>query len=645
MKKTQLIVLLLLMNCFVLAQSGQDKIDSLRFLMNHTKEDSLKKYYLYAIGDEFRLINNDSAEFYATQLKKKIENRHFLWHKAELLEAFVISEKGAYKKAIQKLKSTIPFFEKINDYKTLGIIYNALNVQYSNLGEYDKSILFAQKTAEYATKSNDQELKVRAYFSMGIDYFEIKEYHKSIDYYQKALDVAKEINYKDYITYIHNNLANNYAHIGAYEEAIFYANKTIEEFTQNGKTRLLSYPYVNLGTAYKGLREYKLSESYYLKAIKIKTENQDEKDLIITQGYLADLYLKQKRFEDAQTVATQAYQSAKKLGLMPEIVSTSGFLAKAYVGQDDFKNASHFYEINSNAKDSLSVTEKSKEIFRLQTKYETAEKEKTILSQEVKLQNRKIWILRIAAITVIVGLLGLMFFFKQRHKLRQQQKDNELKIALTKIENQTKLQEQRLKISRDLHDNIGSQLTFIISSIDTTKMFLDAKNDKLNERLSKINAFTRGTIAELRDTIWAMNHSEIGMDELRVRILNFIENADFATDNIDFKFVNTTLNAQNYVLNSKNGMNVYRILQEAINNAIKHAEAKRIDVVLKEEEAKVFLDIIDNGNGFDLRVENDGNGLKSMQKRAEELQGSISIQSDKDGTKITLKIPKDAFQN
>ena len=91
------------------------------------------------------------------------------------------------------------------------------------------------------------------------------------------------------------------------------------------------------------------------------------------------------------------------------------------------------------------------------------------------------------------------------------------------IELQNKLHEQRLAISRDLHDNIGAQLTFIISSVDSLKYAFADGNPKLEDKLNNISSFTKETIYELRDTIWAMNKEEITIEDLKTRISNFIE--------------------------------------------------------------------------------------------------------------------------
>ena len=100
----------------------------------------------------------------------------------------------------------------------------------------------------------------------------------------------------------------------------------------------------------------------------------------------------------------------------------------------------------------------------------------------------------------------------QKMKTLQLQKENELKDALLKIETQNRLQEQRLQISRDLHDNIGAQLTFIISSVDSLKYAFADGNPRLEDKLNNISSFTKETIYELRDTIWAMNKEEITIE-------------------------------------------------------------------------------------------------------------------------------------
>ncbi|WP_457618692.1 histidine kinase [Lutibacter sp.] len=107
----------------------------------------------------------------------------------------------------------------------------------------------------------------------------------------------------------------------------------------------------------------------------------------------------------------------------------------------------------------------------------------------------------LVSIILLLGIVSFGLFKRQQHKRKEFQN----RLALKEAQTHNRLQDQRLRISRDLHDNIGSQLTFIISSIDNLK-FITKNSDKVvKNKLSEINQFTNNTISQLRDTIWAMN--------------------------------------------------------------------------------------------------------------------------------------------
>ena len=243
-------------------------------------------------------------------------------------------------------------------------------------------------------------------------------------------------------------------------------------------------------------------------------------------------------------------------------------------------------------------------------------------------------------LALILGLLGFLFFNQQKLKNRQLKKEGELKTALAKIETQNSLQEQRLRISRDLHDNIGSQLTFIISSIDNLKFGFSNMEEKLSNKLQGISAFTTQTIYELRDTIWAMNKNMISFEDLQSRIINFIDNAKLASEKTKFSFNIATGINENYTLTSMQGMNIYRIIQESVNNALKYSNAPNIEVSISRENEILIFTIIDDGNGFNKDLITLGNGLNNIKKRTKDLKGILEISSEeKKGTEINIRIP------
>src|SRR5690606_23893213 len=140
-----------------------------------------------------------------------------------------------------------------------------------------------------------------------------------------------------------------------------------------------------------------------------------------------------------------------------------------YEAKGDYKQANTYLEKHIAAKDSLFVSEKAREMLNLKEKYETAEKEKQILAQQAEiavhrlaLTNRNFWIFGLVALTGGIGLIGFVLHKQAMLQNIKLQKYYELQLALDKIETQNQLQEQRLAISRDLHDKISAQLSFLV---------------------------------------------------------------------------------------------------------------------------------------------------------------------------------------
>ena len=236
---------------------------------------------------------------------------------------------------------------------------------------------------------------------------------------------------------------------------------------------------------------------------------------------------------------------------------------------------------------------------------------------------------------LILSIVLFSLYKRQQHKKREYASQLQLKEAQT----YSKLQGQRLQISRDLHDNIGSQLTFIISSVDNVKYAFDINNPKLDAKLSGISNFAKETIIELRDTIWAMNKSEISFEDLESRIHNFVEKAKESTSNILFT-ISISESLKNTTFSSVTGINVYRIIQEAVNNSIKYSNAKTISIAIKADVNAINFHITDDGIGFVKEEVTFGNGISNIQKRVNDLGGIFDLQSSNEkGTLLYFQIP------
>src|SRR5690606_29337133 len=141
-----------------------------------------------------------------------------------------------------------------------------------------------------------------------------------------------------------------------------------------------------------------------------------------------------------------------------------------------------------------------------------------------------------------------------------------------------------------------------------------------------------------RDTIWAMNKEQITFEDLKGRVSNFVLQAKASVPLTRFSF--TFPQESSYAFRSKNGIEIFRIIQEAVHNAIKHAEASEISISIEEQENSLTIRITDNGHGFDPEATSIGQGLAYMKNRANLLGGQISWNSAPGHTSVHLLLNK-----
>ncbi len=426
------------------------------------------------------------------------------------------------------------------------------------------------------------------------------------------------------------------------DSALYYQYKSLAIKKQLKDSVGLGYSYANIANTFAEKQNYDLAKTYVDSSSVIRNKIADNYGITVNYVHVAEIFQQEGNYEKAIENYKKCADLASKYNYKHLEKYCYQNIASCYKKLNKYKDALQFNERFQSLKDSTDNVATQNKIEELKIQFETEKKEKQlaeaksdILIKEAKIKRRTTLIYYAFGLAFFLGLIGYLVYKQQRLKNKQIFKENELKEALIKIENQNNLQEQRLAISKDLHDNIGSQLTFIISSLDNLKYFEFTK-EKLYNKFDSIGNFTRSTITDLRDTIWAMNKEEITFEDLKTRTTNFIEAAKTSLLGIDFEF-NYPKDTDNVKLNSLQGIDVYRIIQEAINNAVKHAKATKIVVNFEIDGSNLKISIIDNGVGFDQSTIEAGNGLSSMKKRAIEIDADFEMKSSNKGTEITIK--------
>jgi two-component system, sensor histidine kinase LadS len=285
------------------------------------------------------------------------------------------------------------------------------------------------------------------------------------------------------------------------------------------------------------------------------------------------------------------------------------------------------------------------------------------LSTLTKLLPPDLWFLTDASSVFEVAVLGigLAIRFKKIQveqqqlyiKLSEEQRKNyEAQLGIERQESLRSAEEikylsamnegrvEKERIARDLHDNIGSQIAYMISSLDfVARKSTETDTPKLQNQLETIAGSARETMQTLRETLWVINQENISVNTF-VEKVQVLVNQYFQLEETTEFFVKVEGDTA-HILKTGQALNLFRITQEAINNAIKYAEAKQIEILIKVTKEHINLSISDNGVGFDKNIKHTGRyGLKNMQKRTQTLQGKFLLKTAKDsGTEVSVQIP------
>jgi signal transduction histidine kinase len=240
------------------------------------------------------------------------------------------------------------------------------------------------------------------------------------------------------------------------------------------------------------------------------------------------------------------------------------------------------------------------------------------------------WFRITIAVIVLTGSVLLIRYITTR-KLKK-------KIREMKIQN--KIQQERQQISDDLHDHIGSHLSNIITGLEISGHLIPQKEKtRLNDHILNLEKYTRDTISELRQTIGSLNQKESSIKLLAEHISNLVEDQARLNNKTEIKL---NFKPDDRPLSPLYSLNIFRICQEALNNAIKYSKAAEILINLYSGKGLLLLKISDNGVGFkypDVNIKENGQGLPSMQRRAERMGGKLTIHSSAhEGTTIELTI-------
>ncbi len=608
------------------AQSGQSS-DSLRALLTRSTADEKALVLLELSRDHL----NDSAGLVYVEEAFKTAQTDSVKGRALYFKSFIHKSQGLFALQSRELKEALELLGEDDPwirYSAMGQLTRSLSAQ----GFYAEALEVALERLALSETLPDRENVVEALLEVGYVYDRMGEYVKAIAWYQRAMPIVEELDNDFLRGDIYGRTGIAYDELGEYTTALENNFKAVEYFEKAGYDSHARTWYSNIGNTYTKTGQLQNAERYTLLALSDPTEHWR----VVTLVNLGKIYLEQKRFAEAQKTLDSALEASQARGSKRVLSEAYYRLHELRRKQSKFQEALVFFEKHKATEDDMLNEAKARQISELTVRYETYEKEMELLGQkavlaqqELELHDKNAMIAGVTALVFVSLIFGFFIYRQQKLRNMQLQKEAELAEARSQIASQRILNEQRLHISRELHDNIGTYLTLMRTGLERLPESAES------HRVEEVAQLMKKTAVELRHTVWILNSETTTLEEIIVRVRELLQ---FST--LEVGISADVIGDDQLTLRNIQSTHLIRVIQEAVNNTLKHAEASQIDILIISKDDCVGFEVRDNGIGFKSSACKNGNGIRNMRYRMERLGGSLCVESSEPkGTKVSGEFP------
>jgi signal transduction histidine kinase len=512
-------------------------------------------------------------------------------------------------------------------------------------------------TLTYANNRLKPEIFYNIYSKLGKCLYLQKNYSESIRYFKNAMHYGKEYQNKKHLQETSFDIAKSFLMMNEIDSTEKYIHIVIEKYDDKHVLPLTNLIHGEIEIKRQNYsRAIPFFESAIDNAIKLDSDNQ-----VLFMGYtnLAYIYAEMGKYETAGEFLNSANNIRNKLKLNEEValkfLQTSGYV---YQVQGELAEANKYYKefigitdsiiklkqnlANLNFKKQIEILQKDKEIQKLQFSNKlhltTAKKNRII-----------VWVIVGVALLIFTGIFILIKYQREKNRdmkiiadqqaelaLKQHKEElnkAEVKAALAQLQGQ---ELERERLSKELHDGVAGSIAGLKMEIESIsgKSVKTVKHDYLVNSLQRI-------YQEVRDISRNLSLPNFEHDKLRNNILNMINNFP-GKSNLSLSFSGYPIENWDDI-DIKIQKELYRIIQEAITNVIKHSQATELDIQFVNDGQTLTLTIEDDGIGFDINKNHKGIGLRNIISRTELVKGNVQIDSaENQGTSISITIPLNA---
>ncbi len=616
--------------------------DSLLGAIQQSKPDTNQANALYDLGFSYVNSSPDSAILYGTQLmelSKKIDYKAGIANADYVLGAGTF-RKGELKKAEVFFKDCEAIAKEINN-KTLAIkACIGLGNTGWMLASFDSAIQYFQQGVSLSEEIKDSSRLATLLNNIGNIHSGQMRKREAIRYYRMSLQVSYNLKDTGDLGLAYSSLANVYKSLNVLDSAGMYVDSALIMAGKAGDIYTQSLMYGVKGLIEIDTKNYDAALPYLrqsLNAFNARGNNADAADLWNALGLT---YFSKKMIDSS----LYCYLTAEKMGEAAAAndvmrLSYEG-LSKCYSEKGDFKKAYDYlrkYLVAQNQYlDSLNI----QRVTELNAKFEAVSKQRKIdlLEKDRQIQAEKSEKEKtIRYFLTGGGLLLLLFLFIIYNRYQKNKKLSEqLAGSLTELrqtqdqliatEKQKEQENVRLRISRDIHDEIGSNLTKIalLSDLLTAEPGTNANGTK--QSLEKISSYAREVNTSLSEIVWSVNPKQDTLESLIAYMRSYVHS--FLQDTGIHFSIDFPAEVINHNLNPECKRTIFLVLKEALNNSVKHSDAKNIMVRFRTDDHHFDLTIKDDGKGFNMNDKSLlGNGLSNLEYRIRQFNGSFIVSS------------------
>ncbi len=523
----------------------------------------------------------------------------------------------------------------------------ALNLQgtvYSNLRDHQSALTYLYQSLRLFESTGYPHGIAMSFSNIARVYSESGKTDDAFNYLQKGEEVCRKYKLDTPLLHLYLIKANTYASVGKFKEALDYAFK-VDSLTQSVNIQKIRINNNNtIGALYYFMNDLKNALKYYNKSKQEAAAIKDSTAYYQAHINIGEVYEVTKQ-QDPLDYYLEGFKYFERIGNHDLMQYAANNISNYYKAKGNHQLALDYYQRAVTAANKTKNIQASRNMQLLQMQYETEKKEQQIslLNQEntiqkLNIEGRNKTILIISGLFIITVIVMLLLYNRYRYKQRMllQEKEMSQREVLTKavIEAEEK---ERKRIASDLHDGVGQLFSAV--KMNLTGLLDRVPIEKESDRFlaEKTIALVDESCKEVRMISHQMMPNMLLRSGIASDVRNFIEKID--SENLK---VNLEANGFKNRIESNAETVLYRVIQESVNNVIKHSKATRLDILLNRDETGISVLIADNGVGFDTsRTENfEGIGLKNIKARIEYLKGTVRFDSAPgNGTKVNIWVP------